>query len=108
MDENLLAGLVTVKFAGGRSGWSPMADTTGGSVRTERSELADGKREDLHLGAATTLRVVPGHSSGSAPWMRASRTAQRPTFGGILARTNESAPTPRQENAFLPPGLATR
>ncbi len=29
-----------------------MAETTGGSVRTERSELAEGKREDLHLGAA--------------------------------------------------------
>jgi hypothetical protein len=36
----------------GSSRWRRMAATTGGSVRTERSELAEGKREDPHLGAA--------------------------------------------------------
>jgi len=46
-------------------------------VRTERSELAEGKREDSHLRPATTLRVVPGAQQGQDFTTNASRRCPR-------------------------------
>ena len=70
LDEEIALG----RSAGGREGRGFVVEVEveedggdDGRIGQNRSEaeVAEGKREDLHLGAATTLRVVPGHRSSS-------------------------------------------